>query len=123
MKKKIMFLAGIALTVGGLYVNQAHGSENKQIAYDYAVKVACDDAQNLGYNVMRVRQMDMTVDEQIKIIKDSGVDDRTSTLATVMVLKAHEQNVVDSNMVESVSQDFGDQMEAQCLKDMSGKIL
>lgn len=123
MKKKIMFLAGICLTVGGLYVNQAHGTENKQVAYDYAVKVACDAAQNLGYNIMHVRQMDVTVDDQIKIIKDAGVDDRTSKLATIMVLKAHEQNVVDSNMVESVSQDFGDQMKDQCLKDMSGKIL
>lgn len=123
MKKKIVFFTGVALAVGALCLNQAHGSENTQLAYDQAVEVACEAAQNLGYNVMQVRQMDVTVDDQIKIIKDAGVDDRTSTLATVMVRKAHEQNVVDSNMVESVSQGFGDQMKSQCLKDMSGKIL
>lgn len=123
MKKKILAAFGLGLFVIGLNMSQAEGAVNQQNAYDQAVQKACDSAQDLGYNIMILRQTPITEAEQIQAVKDVGLMKRTEEIGIKMVVEAHKRPLADPQDVQSVSQTFGDDMQAKCLKDMSGTIL
>lgn len=123
MKNKIILAFGAALFVGGLCLSQAHGEGKEQIAYNKAVARACESAQDLGYNIMILRQTPMTEEEQIQTVKDVGLKKKTEDLGIKMVKEAHNRPLVDPVLVQSVATGFGFEMQNKCLKDMSGRIL
>lgn len=126
MKKKIVALVGVVLTLGGLYVNQAHGASSASSAqnkYNAAVEIACDSAKDLAYDIMIIRQTPITVDEHIQMIKDVGVNKKTEENGIKIVKLAHEKPLVESNAVGITSTSFGYEIQDKCLKDMTGLIL
>lgn len=122
MKKKIIGFVGAALFLGGLYVNQAQGA-SVQEAYNQAVVIACDSSKDLGYDIMIVRQTPITVDEQIQMIKDVGVEKKYEDNAIKIVREAHKVDVVIPELVNITATDFGYKIQEKCLKDLSGTIL
>lgn len=122
MKKKVVAFVGVTLAVLGLYVNQAQGA-SAQENYDRAVVNACDSAKDLAYNIMIIRQMPVTEDDQIQMIKDVGIQPLAEKKAIEIVKIAHTRPAAYSNMVESVSVQFGYEIQDKCLSEMTGKIL
>lgn len=123
MKNKIILAFGAALFVGGLCLSQAHGEGKEQIAYNKAVARACESAQELGYNIMILRQTPVTEEEQIQTIREVGLKKKTEELGINMVKEAHKRKVVEPVLIESTAIIFGYDMKEKCLKDMSGRIL
>lgn len=122
MKKKVIGLAGAALFIGGLYVNQAQGA-SAQERYNTAVEIACESSRDLAYNVMIVRQTPVSEDEQILMIKEVGVEPNAEKSAIRIVKEAHEIEVVNPAVIEITAVTFGQKIKEKCLKDLNGKIL
>lgn len=123
MKKKIGFLLGGCILVVGLVMQQAQGAPSVQVAYNQAVAEACESAGDLANSIMVVRQFDVTTEAQIDLIKNSGVESEVMDEAIGMVEAAHEHELVDSERVSSVAEEFGDKYEQKCLSEKSGTVL
>ena len=72
---------------------------------------------------MIVRQTPITEAAHIQMIKSVGVNKKTENNGIRIVKLAHEKKVVESNMVGMVATSFGYEIQAKCLKDMTGMIL
>lgn len=122
MKKKIIGFVSVGIFAMGLYMNQAHGA-SAQDQYNEAVVQACESAKDLAHDVMIVRQTPITEAEQIQMIKDVGVTKTAEENGIRIVQLAHVKPLVESRMVGAVATSFGYEIQAKCLKDMTGTIL
>lgn len=122
MKKKIIGFVGVALFATGLYINQAQGA-SVQEAYNQAVEISCESAKELAFDIMNLRQIPVTEDEQIQFIKDVGIEPKAEEKAVEIVKLAHKKPLAKPNLVSSVATSFSQEIQDKCLKDMTGTVL
>lgn len=108
VKRIIVGLVGVALTVVGLAVTQAQGSEQPSV---------CESSWTLAYNVMKMRQ-----DDTPKAIVESVI---YTDFGQEVVDKAYGKAIVPANARRLVSKHYADVVQHECevAQEKSGKTV
>lgn len=117
MNKKIIALVGASIFVLGLSMQQAYGVQNEK------AELICSTFEELAYNTMIVRQMDVPKADMVNQIKELVTLPRAIDEALELVDAAFEVQVVPSNDVEMIAVGFGKFHQEECMKKNSGIAL